>query len=153
MANSRDSRLQPIVNYLLAVIAAALLVTVLAGWFASSQPASALDQDKLEKITEDLHSYASESYIVADQYKKHRASDNFTEVSATRLHNAVSKISDQIDEQQIEPSAKGQAIEASEYANDLNDALSDLIKLPSDKPATQILDSINEVKQETDPSS
>jgi hypothetical protein len=39
---------------------------VLAGWFASSQPASALDQDKLEKITEDLHSYASESYIVAE---------------------------------------------------------------------------------------
>jgi hypothetical protein len=152
MANSLDSRLQPVVNYLLAVIAVALLITVLAGWFASSQPASALDQDKLEKIAEDLHSYASESYIVASQYKQHRSSDNFTEVSATRLHDAVSKISDQIDEQQIEPSAKGQAKEASEYANDLEDALSDLLKLPGDKQAAQILDSLNKVKQETEQS-
>jgi gas vesicle protein len=150
MVNYRGSKLQPTVNYILAVTAVALAFTVLAGWYASSRPASALDKDKLEKITEDLHSYASESYIIADQYKQHRTTDNFTEISATRLHYAVSKISDQLDEQQVEPSAKHQLNEASEYANDLEKALSDLIRLPSDNQSGQIVNQIQDVKKETE---
>jgi hypothetical protein len=150
MVNYRGSKLQPTVNYILAVTAVALAFTVLAGWYASSRPASALDKDKLEKITEDLHSYASESYIIADQYKQHRTTDNFTEISATRLHYAVSKISDQLDEQQVEPSAKHQLNEASEYTNDLEKALSDLIRLPSDNQSGQIVNQIQDVKKETE---
>jgi hypothetical protein len=150
MVNYRGSKLQPTVNYILAVTAVALVFTVLAGWYASSRPASALDKYKLEKITEDLHSYASESYIIADQYKQHRTTDNFTEISATRLHYAVSKISDQLDEQQVEPSAKHQLNEASEYTNDLEKALSDLIRLPSDNQSGQIVNQIQDVKKETE---
>jgi hypothetical protein len=39
-----------------------------------------------------------------------------------------------------------------EYANDLEDALSNLIQLPGDKQAVKILDQINNIKQETESS-
>jgi hypothetical protein len=152
MANARDSRLRPIANYSLVAIAVALVFTVLAGWFASSRPVSAIDKDKLEKITQDLHSYAAESSLLAIQYKNHRTLNNYTETSAAKLHNTVSSLSDQVKEQTIDPSVKDQANEVLEYANDLEDALSNLIQLPGDKQAVKILDQINNIKQETESS-
>jgi hypothetical protein len=150
MANSRESRLQPIVNYALAVVAAALLITVAGGWIFSSQTVSSLDKNKLGTLITDLHSYAAESAYLAGQYKNHKATNNFIEVSATKMHSAVSSLSDQIEESSIDPSIKDQAQDLSNKASDLDEALSELIQLPSNDKASQILDQINQIEQDTE---
>jgi DNA-binding ferritin-like protein len=152
MANSRESRLQPIVNYTLTAVAVALVLTVLGAWIATSRPVSTINKDSLQKMVESLHSYAAESSIVASQYKNHHATNNFTEVSATKLHDAVSSLSDQLEEQKIDPSVKEQVKDVTKQATDLGDALSELIQLPGDKQASQILQQINDIKQESEAS-
>jgi hypothetical protein len=148
--NTRESRLQPIVNLGLIAVAVALIITILAGWFASSQPVSSLDKNKLGTLIDNLHSYAAESAYLAGEYKEHRATNNYIEVSATRLHGAVSDLSDQIEETSIDPSIKDQAQDLSNKASDLDEALSELIQLPSSDKAGQVLDQINQIEKATE---
>jgi hypothetical protein len=151
--NTQESRLQPIAKFGLITVAVALIITVLAGWFAASQPVSSLDKNKLGTLTDSLHSYASESAYLAGQYEEHRATDNFVEVSATKLHGAVADLSDQIEESTIDPPIKDQAQDLSDKASDLDKALSELIQLPASDKAAQILDQINQIADETETSS
>jgi hypothetical protein len=148
--NTQESGLQPIVNLALIIVAVALIITVALGWIFSSQPVSSLDKSKLGTLIDNLHSYASESAYLAGQYKEHRATDNYTEVSATKLHGAVSDLSDQIEESTVDPSIKDQAQDLSDKAAGLDEALSELIQLPDSGKAARILDQINQIAEETE---
>jgi hypothetical protein len=151
--NTRESKLQPIVNLGMFIVAVALIITVALGWIFSSQPVSSLDKSKLGTLIDSLHSYASESAYLAGQYKEQRATDNYVEVSATKLHSAVSDLSDQIEESTVDPSIKDQAKDLGDKTSDLDEALSELIQLPGSDKAAQILDEINQIADETETSS
>jgi hypothetical protein len=146
MASVPHKQLQQYVNYALLAIAGLLTLTVLAAWFASSQAVVTMDQEQLTKTSEDLLSYAAESKILAEQYADNRSTDNFTKIAATRLHESVSSLADQIEESDIDPADERQADKILEHATDLTDNLSDLSRLPDKDEAQAVVDNISRVK-------
>jgi hypothetical protein len=147
-ARDRASELEAFSTYGVAVTSVALLLTLASGWYASSQSVSTLDQTSLNRLADSLESYAAESHLITSEYRDNRAPSNYVKVSALKLHGAVTGLSDDIQEQQVQPPVAHKAYKLTQQADDLSQALSDLSRLPSNRRAAQLDQKIVKVQQE-----
>ncbi|MBX4190547.1 hypothetical protein KW794_00485, partial [Candidatus Saccharibacteria bacterium] len=93
---SRSDRLQLLSKIGLILVAAAMILTLLGGWIASTRPVAAIDKSKLENYQKSLNSYAAEGLLLAKQYKAQRPLANYTEVSFSKLFEATSDVASKL---------------------------------------------------------
>lgn len=147
MTSNNKPNLQHIANYFLITVAVGMVVTLLAGWVASSRSLSATDKTKLEQTASSLKSYAAESYILAQQYQEGRTTDNYIKISAVKLQYAVSSLNNQLQEQPVKHDVAEQANEVSQQATELQSALSDLSRLPDKQKAAKLAKKIKGIQE------
>jgi hypothetical protein len=107
-----------------------LVIALLGGWLAASQPVASISQDDLTKNLESLSSYAAEGSFLSDQYIKQRSTANFTAVSALKLQVAVSDLAQQLQDEQSASDVTGSVQKTINYADELSKDLAQLSLLP-----------------------
>jgi hypothetical protein len=147
-ANNRSKELQAFSTIGITLIAVALVITILAGWYASSRSVSALGESSFSRIQDSLSSYAAESQLLASEYRDHRAPNNFVKISANKLHDAVNTLADGAEEQDVEPAVAQKSQQLTNQANKLGQALSELSRLPRSHRAARLDQAIKKVRSE-----
>jgi hypothetical protein len=144
-SNSRHLRAESKAG--LYTVAIALVVTILAGWFTSSQKVAALNGAKLQSYQQSLHSYAAESELLAYQAQHGRAPANFTRESAQKLYEAVSDVRANLQLETPEAGVAGQVKRTQKQASELTDALAQLVRSPDAQQLGQLVSKFDALKQ------
>jgi len=139
--------LQTGANYFLIIVAAGLVITLLAGWLASSKQLSSTNRSKLQQTSSSLQSYAAESYILARQYQEGRTTDNYAKISAIKFQHAVASLNNQLQDQPVEHDAAQPANEVSKQATALQKSLSDLSRLPDKQKTAELVKKIKSIEE------